>query len=105
MADKREERAAEIEFKSSDFLEAAPDAMVVVGPDGRIRLVNGQAERLFGYNRTELLGQRVEILVPARYREQHPRHRAGYFADPNPRPMAAGLDLYGLRKDGTEFPA
>jgi PAS domain S-box-containing protein len=101
----RRENHGELEVRSADFLEAAPDAMVILGRDGRIRLVNGQAERLFGYKRTELVGEPVEILVPPRYRNQHPGHRAGYFADPNPRPMGAGLDLCGLRKDGTEFPA
>jgi len=94
-----------IEANLPAFLEAAPDAMVIVGPDGRILLINGQAERLFGYERTELVGRPVEILVPSRYREKHPAHRTGYFAGPRPRPMGAGVDLYGVRKDGSEFPA
>src|SRR5919106_5756018 len=94
-----------IEANVPAFLEAAPDAMVIVGQDGRILLINGQAERLFGYKRTELVGQPVEVLVPSRYRDKHPLHRAGYFAEPRPRPMGAGVDLYGVRKDGTEFPA
>ncbi|HEY6224051.1 MAG TPA: PAS domain S-box protein [Gemmatimonadales bacterium] len=94
-----------IESNFSAFLEAAPDAMVIVGRDGRILLINGQAERLFGYKRTELVGQPVEVLVPTRYRDQHPTHRAGYFGGPRPRPMGAGVDLYAVRKDGTEFPA
>jgi PAS domain S-box-containing protein len=94
-----------IESSFPAFLEAAPDAMVIVGPDGRILLVNGQAESLFGYDRTELVGRPVEILVPARYRDAHPAHRAGYFAGPRLRPMGAGVDLHGVRKDGSEFPA
>lgn len=94
-----------VEANVPAFLEAAPDAMVIVGQDGRILLINGQAEKLFGYPRTELVGQPVEVLVPSRYRDKHPAHRAGYFAAPRPRPMGADADLYGVRKDGTEFPA
>jgi PAS domain S-box-containing protein len=96
-------RAAETRFRG--LLEAAPDAMVIVGDRGRIALVNGQTETLFGYARAELLGQPVETLVPERFRIQHPAHRKGYFSDAVPRPMGAGLDLFGRRKDGTEFPA
>lgn len=102
---KRFQDEALIRAKSTDFLETAPDAMVVVGKDGRIRLVNGQTEKLFGYPRSELIGQTMEILVPPRYRGGHPGHRSGYFADPKPRPMGAGLDLFAIRKDGSEFPA
>jgi PAS domain S-box-containing protein len=86
------------------LLEAAPDAMVIVGEDGRIELVNTHAETLFGYPRQEMVGQPVEMLVPPRYRSGHERHRRGYAAAPATRPMGAGLDLYGRRKDGTEFP-
>jgi PAS domain S-box-containing protein len=95
--------ALEVTFQG--FLDAAPDAMVTVGEDGTIQLVNHQAEKLFGYERAELVGQPVEVLVPARYRQAHPGHRGGYFGEPRPRPMAAGVDLFGLRKDGSEFPA
>ncbi|MGH9888089.1 MAG: sensor histidine kinase, partial [bacterium] len=94
---------AEARFRG--LLEAAPDAMVIVGDRGRIVLVNSQTEAMFGYSRDELLGQPVEILVPEQFRAQHPEHRVGYFRDAVPRPMAAGLDLFGRRKDGHEFPA
>jgi PAS domain S-box-containing protein len=87
------------------LLEAAPDAMVCVDQAGRIALVNAQAERLFGYGRLELVGQPVEVLVPDAARKVHPRHRAEYVADPNPRPMGAGMELAGRRRDGSTFPA
>ncbi|MBI2902135.1 MAG: GAF domain-containing protein [Candidatus Methylomirabilis oxyfera] len=96
-------RASDAMFR--DLLEAAPDAMVIVDRDSRIVLVNSQTEKLFGYARAELLGQPVETLVPERLRGGHPRHRDGYFADPRTRPMGAGLDLFGRRQDGGEFPA
>lgn len=94
-----------VEANFRGFLDAAPDAMVIVGSDGGIQLVNLQAERLFGYSRTELVGQPVEVLIPVRYRAGHPGHRTGYFAAPRARPMGAGLELHGLRRDGSEFPA
>jgi two-component system sensor histidine kinase/response regulator len=87
------------------LLESAPDAIVGIGRDGRIMVVNAQTEKLFGYARGELLGQSVEMLVPERFRGAHSGHRNGYFMDPRTRPMGASLDLYGLRRDGTEFPA
>ena len=87
------------------LLEAAPDAMVCVEGDGRIALVNAQAERLFGYQREELIGQQVEILVPEIMRGVHPAQRAGYVADPKPRPMGGGAELAGRRRDGSTFPA
>src|SRR5205814_1520271 len=86
------------------LLESAPDAMVIVDKAGTIVLVNSQTEKLFGYQREELLGQPVEILVPQRFRAQHPGHRRHYFSAPQPRGMGADLDLYGIRKSGEEFP-
>ena len=87
------------------LLEAAPDAMVGVDPSGRIVLVNGQTERLFGYARDELLGALVETLVPETARAIHPEHRRRYFEHPTTRPMGAGIELQGRRSDGSTFPA
>ena len=88
------------------LLEAAPDAMVCVDSDGQIALVNAQAVRLFGYDREELVGRPVEMLVPDAVRPAHPGHRGGYVADPQPRPMGgAGMELAGRRRDGSTFPA
>jgi PAS domain S-box-containing protein len=86
------------------LLEAAPDAMVIVDDAGAIRLVNAQTEALFGHPRNDLLGRPIEILVPQRFRAQHPGHRLGYSANQQVRPMGANLELYGLRRDGAEFP-
>src|SRR5271169_6266687 len=85
-------------------VEAAPNAMVMISRTGEIVMVNAQAERVFGYSRAELMGQPVEMLVPERFRGHHPGMRATFFADPRPRPMGVGRDLYGLKKDGSEFP-
>ncbi len=93
------------EDKFLGLLEAAPDAIVGVDARGRIALVNAQAERLFGYPRDELLGNPVEILIPERARAAHLEHERNYLADPKPRPMGAGIEMSGRRKDGSEFPA
>src|SRR5258706_20024 len=85
-------------------LEAAPSAMLMVDDRGRMTLVNAQLEQLFGYPRAELLDQPVEMLVPERYRNVHPGHRAVFFQTPSARSMGAGRDLFGRRKDGTEIP-
>jgi PAS domain S-box-containing protein len=87
------------------LLDAAPDAIVGVDQDGRIALVNAQAEELFGYRRDELVGELVEVLVPDGSRPRHPSWREGYAQSPRPRPMGAGVALSGRRRDGTEFPA
>ncbi|GIF23344.1 PAS domain S-box-containing protein [Actinoplanes tereljensis] len=94
-----------VEAKFRGLLEAAPDAIVGAAADGSIALVNAQTERLFGYRRDELIGQKIEVLVPEDVRARHPDLRHRYFADPRPRPMGAGSPLRARRKDGSEFPA
>src|SRR6202008_4646232 len=91
-------------FLSPEFVEAFPDALVAVERDGTIAQINSQAEELFGYRREELLGQEIELLVPERYRRNHQGHREDFGHNPKIRRMGAGLDLYGRRKDGSEFP-
>lgn len=93
-----------VEAKFRDLLESMPDGILMANATGRIVLANGQAEAMFGYQRGELVGQLVETLLPARFRSGHVRHRSRYVEQPRPRAMGAGLELYGLRKEGTEFP-
>jgi len=101
LRDETSERAA---TRFHGLVESAPDAIIIVDADGRIQLVNSQTERLFGFPRAQLLDQPIEMLLPARFRDGHERHRQAYGADPRVRPMGAGLTLHGLRHDGSEFP-
>ena len=94
----------ETETLFRSLLESAPDAMVIVDSDGIIRLINSQTERLFGYERKELLGRPVEYLVPARFHERHQNHRAQFSRSPHVRPMGSGMELFAVRRDGSEFP-
>jgi len=94
----------EEEDKFRSFLESAPDAIVIVDGEGKVQLVNAQTERLFGYSREELIGNPVELLMPARFHRHHAQHRRDYSDSPRTREMGAGLELLGRRKDGTEFP-
>jgi PAS domain S-box-containing protein len=95
-------QVGEVDFR--ELVESAPDAIVISDPEGCIVLTNAQTEMLFGYRREELVGRQVEILVPERYRAEHPSLRLGYVSAPHTRPMGAGLLLFARRKDGSEFP-
>src|SRR6185369_6818809 len=97
-----ERKQAEERFRL--VVESAPNAMVLVGHDGKIALVNSQTEKLFGYSRSELLGNEVEMLIPGRFQSNHPQFRHAFFQKPTVRSMGAGRDLYAVRKDGSEFP-
>ncbi len=97
-------RALAVAAEFGTFLDSIPDAIAIVDREGRIALVNSQMEAIFGYTAEELQGQRIEILMPERYRQEHPGHRHSFAQHARVRPMGSGLELYGLRKDGTEFP-
>jgi PAS domain S-box-containing protein len=102
MRDVSERQRAEDRLRQ--VIEGAPNGMVMVDGQGKIVLVNAQIEAAFGYDRSELLGKPIEILVPLRFRADHPTYRSSFAQSPSPRPMGVGRDLFGLRKDGSEFP-
>ena len=89
---------------SKQLLDESPDAIIFVNPAGRIVHANSQAEAVFDYSREELIGQSIEVLLPGRFRSVHVAHRSNFFAQPHKRTMGTGLELYGLRKNGSEFP-
>jgi len=95
---------ARLERHFHELLEMSPDAIVVVGENSKILDINASAEKLFGYSKSELVGRKIETLVPPRYRHQHRLSHAEYFSKPKVRPMGSGLQLHAIKKDGTEFP-
>jgi len=97
-----ERKKAEERFRL--VVESAPNAMILVNPEGNITLINNQTEKLFGYQRDELIGNKLEILIPIKFRESHPHLRKSFFSSPSVRAMGAGRELFAVRKDGTEFP-
>src|SRR5579872_5707068 len=101
MAESKPSRAEDRYFQ---ILDTAPDAMVVVGRDEKIAFVNAQAEQLFGYPRSAILGEPLDLLIPERFRAAHGGHVARYFAHPKTRTMGSGLELFGRRADGREVP-
>ena len=103
-ADGRENVSEHAQALFKELFFASPDAIVVTAPDGRISAANPAVEQLFGYDERELIGQSVEILLPERFRGRHPQHRGDFVASPSARPMGSGLELFGRRKDGAEFP-
>jgi len=104
MHKKKPQRAVEFRAFENGLLEALPDALVIVDNSGAIVFVNKQTKKMFCYSRDELLGAELEILMPERFRKSHHHYRNGYFSGPQTRPMGSGLELYGMKKDGTEFP-
>jgi PAS domain S-box-containing protein len=102
--DRAEEELRRREARFRALLESAPDGLAIIDANGSVVMVNRQIEALFGYPREQLVGQSIDILLPTRFRDRHLRHRSSYFADPSTRSMGAGLELAGLRRDGSEFP-
>lgn len=98
------ETIKKVEDRFKGFLESAPDAIVIVDNDGKIQIVNFQTEKLFGYNREELIGKEVEVLMPTKYKNAHYGHRQDFTADPKARTMGKGMELFGQHKDGRVFP-
>src|SRR5579859_6908867 len=103
-ADSRADASKHAQALFQELFLASPDAIIVTAPDGRISATDRAAEQLFGYPEAELAGQLVEILLPERFRARHPRNRDAFVTAPSVRPMGTGLELFGRRKDGTEFP-
>ena len=99
-----QEQLTKSEEKFGTFLQSVSEGIVGTDESGRVVFVNARAEAMFGYDAMELIGQPVEILLPESLREIHARHRLEYVAEPHTRPLGTGLDLFGRRKDGTEFP-
>lgn len=92
------------EDRFKGFLESAPDAIVIVDCSGKIQFINFQTEKLFGFSRDEIIGKEIEVLIPAKYKHTHINHRNGFAAEPTARAMGKGMELFGLHKDGKEFP-
>ncbi|MDZ7361326.1 MAG: PAS domain S-box protein [candidate division KSB1 bacterium] len=101
---RRRKKQPQDDFRFLGLLESAPDAIVIFNRDGGVELINAQTEKLFGYKRDELLGKKVEMLLPARFRRAHSRHRKKYACNPRVQPIGFSLELAGRRKDGSEFP-
>ncbi len=101
---KTDDALKESEERFKGLLESAPDAIVIAGNDGNILIANKQTEQLFGYTKDEIIGQKVELLIPQRFQKNHPEHRNKFFSEPKVRGMGIGLELFGTRKNGEEFP-